>query len=114
MGGYKEANFSDRLKAQGEARKAALEKFKAQPGRDDPQVAAREAERRAISEARDARQAEKKAAREAEEARLAAEKAALEAEEAAKRVADEAALEVERQAARDARYAARKARKKQK
>jgi Family of unknown function (DUF6481) len=124
--GYKENTVSDRLKNSADAKKALLEKFRAQPGADDPIVLARTAERRAIADAREKRIAEREAAREAEARRLAAEQAAREAE--ARRLAEEQAkldeerkaveaaakveLEAQQKAARDARYAARKARKK--
>jgi uncharacterized protein DUF6481 len=106
----KTASFSDRLNAAAAAKKAALERFHARPGPDDPAVREQQAARKAISEAREVRMAERKAAREAETARQAAEQAARETEE--QRLAAEAvALEAERKAARDARYAARKARR---
>src|ERR1700760_902234 len=106
MSGFKEPSFADRQKAALEARKAILNKFRAQPGPDDPAVKARQAEREALAATR----AEAKAARREEEAAAeAAAKLAREKEEAAAR---EAALEAERKAARDARYAARKKRKK--
>ncbi len=114
MSGFKEPSFADRQKAAQEARQNILNKFRSQPGVDDPAVAARRAER----EAKAAERAQAKLAREAakaEQLRLEAEAAAAaaaqllrEKEEAAAR---EAALEAERKAARDARYAARKKRK---
>ena len=128
---YREKDIFERRNAANEAKKALLERFKAKPAADDPVVLARQAERKAILEARAIRDAEKarlkqeKLAREAAEkaereaiaeaARLAAEAAA--AEEARRREADEAerialelADEAARKAKRDARYAARKAR----
>jgi hypothetical protein len=110
----KNASFSDRLNAAAAAKKAALERFHARPGPDDPAVREQQAAQKAISEAREVRMAERKAAREAETARQAAEQAAREAEEqrlAAEAAAQAVALEAERKAARDARYAARKARR---
>ena len=41
MSGFKEPSFADRQKAALEARKSILEKFKAKPGLDDPEVAKR-------------------------------------------------------------------------
>jgi len=128
---YREKDIFERRNAANEAKKALLERFKSKPAADDPAVQARQAERKAILEARAIREAEKarlkqeKLAREAAEkaerealaeaARLAAEAAAAEeakrreAEEA-ERIAFELADEASRKAKRDARYAARKAR----
>lgn len=84
-------------------------------GSDDPAVKQRQAEREAAAAerakaklVREAAKAEQKL-REAEAAAAAAAQLAREKEEA---VAREAALEAERKAARDARYAARKKKKK--
>jgi hypothetical protein len=114
MSGFKEPSFADRQKAAQQARQNILNKFRSQPGPDDPAVKQRQAEReaRAVEQAkaklaREAAKAEQKI-REAEAARQAAEQLAREKEEAAAR---EAALEAERKAARDARYAARKKKK---
>jgi hypothetical protein len=114
MSGFKEPSFADRQKAAQQARQNILDKFRSQPGLDDPAVIARRTER----EAKVAERAQAKLAREAakaEQERLEAEAAAAaaaqllrEKEEAAAR---EAALETERKAARDARYAARKKRR---
>ncbi len=115
MAGFKDQNFNDRRSTSADAKKALLEKFRAKPAADDPEVQARLAERQKIAEARAARAAEREAAKQAEAARLAAEaaeakaRAEREAAEAAERLAAE---ELERKAARDARYAARKARRK--
>ena len=128
---YREKDIFERRNAANEAKKALLARFKAKPAADDPVVLARQAERKAILEARAIREAEKarlkqdKLAREpaekhereeaAEAARIAAEEAAAaeakirEAEEA-ERIALELADEAARKAKRDARYAARKAR----
>ena len=121
MRGYKDSNFNDRKEASAKAKQAILEKFRAQPGADDPAVIERQAARQKIIEAREVRAAERRAAREAEAARQAAAEAARRAEQAA-REAEAAAreaerrlaerkLEAERKAARDRRYAARKARR---
>ena len=103
MSGFKEPNFADRQKAALEAKKNILNKFRAQPGPDDPAVMKRRAEREAFA----AQRAKAKLEREAEKA----EQLRREAELAAEAAAREAALEAERKAARDARYAARKRRK---
>jgi hypothetical protein len=114
MSGFKEPSFAERQKAAMEARKNILNKFKSQPGPDDPAVKARAAEREAQAvlraKAKEIRDAEKAAQkiREAEEAAAEAARLAREKEEAA---AAELALEAEKKAARDARYAARKKRK---
>jgi uncharacterized protein DUF6481 len=102
-------NFDDRIDAAAAARKAALEKFLAR--RDDPAFQQKQAELKAIADARAARIAERKAAKEAEAARAAAELAAKQREEQRLAAEARAAQEEERKAARDARYAARKARK---
>ena len=101
MAGFKDQNFNDRRSTSADAKKALLERFRARPAADDPEIQARLAERQKIAEARAARTAEREAAKQAEAERRAA--------EAAER---EAAMEIERKAARDARYAARKARRK--
>lgn len=121
MNAYNRDKFSDRLTNADKARAAMLERFRARPGPDDPAVIARKAEQAAIEAAREIRMAERKAAKEAEAVRLAAEQAAMAAEqkirerEAAAEKAAVAARAVEAaaeaKAARDARYAARKVRK---
>jgi Family of unknown function (DUF6481) len=114
MSGFKEPSFADRQKAAQQARKDILNKFRSQPGVDDPAVIQRRAEREAQAAerakaklVREAAKAEQKV-RDAEAAVQAAAQLAREKEEA---VAKEAALEAEKKAARDARYAARKKRK---
>jgi hypothetical protein len=114
MSGFKEPGFADRQKAAQQARQNILNKFRSQPGPDDPAVKQRQAEREAQAAerakaklAREAAKAEQKR-REEEAAAEAAARLAREKEEAA---AKELALEAERKAARDARYAARKKRK---
>ena len=129
MAAFKGVDFNERQSAAVNAKKALLEKFKAKAGPGDPEFDARQAERRAMAEARDARRkaAREKAAREAEaariaklkaeeEARIAAEieAARLKAEEEERYQADLLAkeeLEAQKKAERDARYAVRKARK---
>jgi hypothetical protein len=133
LGTFNPANFSDRIKASASARAALIDKLKSRPGPDDPQVAARAAERRAIHDARLARQAEKERLRQELLAREAEEKRRREEEELAAAIAREEELERQRVAAeearrerlkvsaltlaeqkdrRDARYAARKSRQK--
>jgi hypothetical protein len=117
--------FAERLKTAATAKQAQLERARAKDPTKDPAFAERQAARSAAAAAREARIAEKKAEREAATAREAEERAAAEAarELAAKLEAER--LEVERiaegdrlvalaaaqKAERDARYAARKARK---
>lgn len=111
---FKEKTFSDRLQLANEAKKAALEKFRAKPAADDPGLLARQAERARANVEREKRQAERKVAREVEAAREAeaARLQAIEAAAAVARQAEEAAAKlVTDKAARDARYAARKKRK---
>jgi hypothetical protein len=128
MGGFKDPDFLQRQSAAANAKKAALERYRAGTAADNPAVAERAAARQAVATAREqraaARQAAKgaaalAAAKEAERAREAAKEVAREAAAAAEReraeqAAREAALEGERKAARDARYAARKDRQKKK
>ena len=113
MSGFKEPGFEERKKAALKARESLLQKFRAQPGPDDPEVARRRAEREAIAANR-ARVKQERAATKAnqkrrEEEAVAAEAAriAREKEEAAEQLAQ---LEADQKAKRDARYAARKAR----
>jgi hypothetical protein len=128
---YREKDIFERRNAANEAKRALLERFKSKPAADDPAVLARQAERKAILEARAIREAEKARLKQEKLAREAAEKAEREAAaEAARIAAEEAAQaeakireaeeneriarlladEAERKAKRDARYAARKAR----
>ncbi len=121
-------NFLDRQAAAAKAKKDLAEKFLSRPKYDpnDPAVLEREAKRRAVLEGRAAREVDRQR-RKAEEA--AAEAARLAAEEAARQEAlrldavardeadrarreEEERLEYERKLDRDARYAARKERKK--
>ena len=128
---YREKDIFERRNAANEAKRALLERFKSKPAADDPAVLARQAERKAILEARAIREAEKARLKQEKLAREAAEKAERDAAaEAARIAAEEAAAaeakirdaeenerisrlladEAERKAKRDARYAARKAR----
>jgi hypothetical protein len=108
---FKEPSFADRQKAAQQAKQNILNKFKAKPGPDDPEVKQRQAEREAQAAARaksrEAREAAK-AEQRAREAAAAAEAAAQLAREKEEEAARQAALEAEAKAKRDARYAARK------
>jgi hypothetical protein len=108
---YKDPGFAERINRAAEAKQKALEKLRAKPPIDEAVIA----ERRAARLAKEARAAEAKAAKEAERAQRLIEKAAREAEaqQEAAAAAEKAVLsEAERKALRDARYAARKNRKK--
>jgi len=52
MSGFKEPSFADRQKAAQQARQDILNKFRSQPGPDDPAVKQRQAEREAQAVAR--------------------------------------------------------------
>jgi hypothetical protein len=122
--------FQDRQEAAAKAKKAMVEKFQARPKYDpnDPVVLAREAERKRIMESRIEREKERairkaeqeaaEAARKIAEEAARAEQARLEAlaqqESEASRIAEAERLEFEKKLERDARYAARKERKKKK
>jgi hypothetical protein len=122
---FKEKNFSDRLNEAAKARQAQLERARAKSPVNDPKFAERQAARRQLSLEREERIAKRKAEKLAEEARASAQRAA---EEAARIVAEKTAAEererlrreegdrlvalaAEQKAQRDARYAARKARR---
>jgi Family of unknown function (DUF6481) len=123
-------SFSDRQAAAAKARKAMAEKFLANAKYDpaDPTVLEREAKRKAILEARalrDVERAKRKAEQAAlEAARRAAEDAARQEQlrlealareaEAQRAREEEERIEFEHKLERDARYAARKERKKKK
>ncbi|HKN28180.1 MAG TPA: DUF6481 family protein [Roseiarcus sp.] len=123
-------SFADRQAAAAKARKSMAEKFLAKTKYDpnDPAVIEREAKRKAILEARELREAERAKRRAEEAAAEAARKAADEAtrqerlriealvrEAEAQRLREEQErLEFEKKLERDARYAARKERKKKK
>jgi hypothetical protein len=113
----KQPPLNARLQDAGKARAAMLDRFRARPSPDDPEVLARQAARAAASEARDRRIRERTAQRLAEREQREADaharrereaaEAARQAEEATRKQADTQAAQ---KAARDARYAARKAR----
>jgi len=117
MRGFKEKTFKDRLSEAATARQSALERFRARPNEDDPEVLRRKQERLEIAQAREGREAERKARKEVE-ARARAEQDAIEKverearekREAIEKVIREAAEATERKKERDARYAARKTR----
>jgi hypothetical protein len=81
MRGYKDYDVKERLARAAEARQKALEKFKARPGPDDPEVIRRRQDREAIAAARAVREAE----RAERKAKAAAERAQREAKEKAER-----------------------------
>src|SRR2546423_11990667 len=97
MSGLKEPGFADRQKAALQARQNILNKFRSQPGPNDPAVMQRQAER----EAQAAERAKAKLAREA----VKAEKQRVDAEAAAQAAA-QLAREKEAAAAREAAPAA--------
>ena len=123
-------SFADRQAAAAKAKKAMAEKFleKSKYDPNDPAVIEREARRKAILEARAVREVERAKHRAeqaaAEAARKAAEEAARQEQlrlealareaEAQRRREEQERLEYEKKLERDARYAARKERKKKK
>ncbi|MBR0659017.1 DUF6481 family protein, partial [Neoroseomonas oryzicola] len=74
MQGLKRDDFNSRRDAAAAARKAMMDRFRAQPKPDDPVVQERLAQQRAVAEAREVRRAQREAERAA-----AAEAAAAEA-----------------------------------
>ena len=106
MTAYKAPTFADRQAAAAAARDKALAKLKAKPPLDPELVA----ERKAAAERKQAAAEEKRLARIVE--REAAKVEAAAAAEAAKALIKQPMTEAEKKAERDARYAARKARKK--
>ena len=125
MSSYKDPDLQQRQSDIAAAKKATLEKFRA--AADDPAVAMRHATRVAMNEARLVRIAEREAAKRTREAELAeqatrAAELALQAQReaekidalaAAEKAECEALVASEQKVARDARYAARKAAKKE-
>jgi hypothetical protein len=98
------SSFQDRAGQAADAKRKALEQYRARPPLDEKLAA----ERKAAAQERDAAKAEKAAAKKADR-NATAEASAAEA--AAKAFAAPPPTEAERKAARDARYAARKKRK---
>jgi hypothetical protein len=121
MSAHRNDNFGDRLSTAAKAKTEMLARFRARPAPDSPEMVERQAALAAVSEAREARMKERQAKRDAATARHALELEALAAEEKAKATAQaaldaensvrSAELAAEQKAARDARYAARRARK---
>jgi hypothetical protein len=117
VSGFKPPDLVERQKAAAEAKKAALEKFRARTA--DPALAERlttraasAADRRAAKNVREIEKVQRKA-RDAEQAQQVEREAAIQAARVAAESADrELAAQAERKAGRDARYAARKARSK--
>ena len=118
MSTFKHPDFAERLKSAADAKKTALQKFRERPTASDPEFAERHAARGAVRVARDGRAAERKSARAAEViARETARQSAIKTEAAAheadirERAAHELAVKADQKAGRDARYAARKAKR---
>ena len=110
MVAYKAPDFNERAAAARAAKEAALAKLRNKPALDPAIVA----ERQAARAAKEAAEAEKRRARQAavQEEKAARAAAAQEAAAAAQAAAPVKLSEAELKAARDARYAARKNRKK--
>ena len=107
---FKPQGHAERQTTASEAKRAQMEQFRAKFGANDPNFAARQAERAALKAKLAAEEAVRKAAEEAAR-KIAEQEALVTAEIAAREEADRAVLaEAEAKAARDARYAARKAR----
>ena len=117
--------FADRLETAAKAKQALLEKARQKDPSNDPEFAARQAARIEAAKLREERETERRNAKAAEQAKVKAEREAEAARKAAeaeaeaerirsgKRPVSKPALSAEEQKVlRDARYAARKARKK--
>ena len=102
-------SFADRQAASAEAKKALVAKLKPKPHVADPQFEERRLQRELELEEVRAKRAAERAAKREESARKDAERRALEAEISE---AMELELRAKQKAARDARYAARKQRRK--
>ena len=114
---FKDKNLNDRLQNATVAKRAMLEKMRAKPKADDPEVVARRAAQQAIATERgaeNARRAKEKMLKERErverETADAAARLVREKEDAERRAKEKAERESAQKAARDARYAARKKR----
>ena len=105
----KYGSFAERQSASVEAKKALVAKLRVKPTIVDPAFEERRAARQAELEAVRAQRAAERAAKREDAARKDAERRALEAEIAE---AHELELRAKQKAARDARYAARKQRRK--
>jgi len=111
-------HFSERLQNAAKAKQALLARVRANAPMNDPGFAERQAERVALSVARDKRKAEAAERKRAEAIRVAEEKAAAaEAERVAadallnQKANEAAALKAKQKANRDAKYQARQARR---
>ena len=104
MSGYKHPTFQDRIGRAAEAKQKALDKLRSRPARDETAIALRVA----AGLRRDAAAMDKRTARKAAEEASHAEKVAAATKLAAIKPPP---TEAERKAARDARYAARKSRR---
>lgn len=111
--------FEDRLENQAKARQALLERARAKDPTSDPEFAARQEARAAAARLREQREEERRIAKLAERAQAVADREAKkaakvnrEAEEAKSALRKQIELLAAQKATRDARYAARKARKK--
>lgn len=111
--------FEDRLENQAKARQALLERARAKDPTNDPDFAARQEARAAAARQREQREEERRTAKLAERAKAIADREAKkvakvnrEAEEAKNSLRAQIELLAAQKATRDARYAARKARKK--
>ena len=126
MAGFKDTDFLERRTAATKAKKAALDKFRANTAANDSSFAERQAGLQATRVARDMRAADRKTARTARDAEITAQSkrdqeataqtdrdaAAQKERDRAQHAEREIALQAEGKKARDARYAARKARQK--
>ena len=113
MAGYKSPDLNERMAAARAAKQSALDKLRNKPAPDPGVIAERQAARAARDAAAAQRRADRqRAADEAKAAKSAARTAQSEANADAKPTASAPPSEAELKAARDARYAARKARKK--
>jgi len=110
MRGYKEPGFQERTAAAMQAKNKALDKLRAKPPMDEAELAKRTAARLA----KEAAQAEKREAARLVREEAKAAKLAQAQEAAAAKLANKKPelTDAERKAARDARYAARKNKKK--
>lgn len=111
--------FADRLENQAKARQALLERARAKDPTNDPDFAARQEARAAAALLRQQREEERRTAKLAERAKEVADREAkkaeqirLEAEQASRSLRRQIEDLASQKATRDARYAARKARKK--
>jgi hypothetical protein len=105
---YKSPSFQDRIGSAADAKQKALDKLRAKPPVDESVLQAR----RAAQAERESAAAEKRAAKKAASEQAAADKAAAAEAAASEAAAAAPKSDEELKAARDARYAARKARKK--